>query len=213
MRKLFFIFLFFIFSLTSLDAYSKKIIMISFSSKTKAQLMMKSLKKKNPSLFKLSKKYKFSIKMRRSGKYYILVAEPFKDKKILKKALKSIRKDFKSAYVNNYTEVKKTATKVVENKKPILKKTLESIEKNSVVKTTKVLKEKKEQVVVEKSKKQLETKSKEPLGNSLLEAQRIEQLVMDNFKKYFHWSYIVILIFLGVLIHYYIKFKRIYDEY
>ncbi|MDQ7059923.1 MAG: hypothetical protein Q9M43_01805 [Sulfurimonas sp.] len=89
----------------SLEAYSKKIILASFSTEQRADAMIASLPQRSPSLYKLSQKYDFDIKIRVSGKYYILVAEVFRDKKVLDTAFKSVKKRFKGSYITNYKEI------------------------------------------------------------------------------------------------------------
>lgn len=203
-----FLLLFFIFWSVNLSAYSKKIIMASFTTKERAQTMVNSLSTENSSLYKLSKEHKFAFNIRKSGKYYMLVAEIFTDKKVLKTSLKKIKKRFKGAYSNNYnppkvsqtTEVKKVKKNVEVEKKV---KKVKSIDKNITKKTPIPVLEKKVKIE-EVQEPKLEEKTQNIVNvNGLI----------DAFNKYFQWSYIVMLILAGVILNYYIKFKKIYDEY
>lgn len=102
MVKLVFIF-FFIFTSVSLQAYAKKVILASFSSEKRAQKMMQKLPTLSPTLYALADEYNFEVKLKKTEKYHIIVAEVFTDRKTLIEALKKIRKSFKGAYVRAYT--------------------------------------------------------------------------------------------------------------
>ena len=193
-----FLLLFFIFWSVNLSAYSKKIIMASFTTKERAQTMVNSLSTENSSLYKLSKEHKFAFNIRKSGKYYMLVAEIFTDKKVLKTSLKKIKKRFKGAYSNNYNPPKVSQTTEVKKVKKV-----KSIDKNITKKTPIPVLEKK--VKIEKVQ---EPKLEEKTQNIV----NVNGLI-DAFNKYFQWSYVVMLILAGVILNYYIKFKKIYDEY
>lgn len=236
MRTLFFIF-FFILTSLSLEAYSKKIIMASFSTQERANKMMAELPTRSPTLYKLSKKYGFAIKMRESGKYYVLVAEVFTDRAVLNKALKSVRKIFKGSYVGNYKVVKS----VPKTAKPVLiKKEVPKLEEKFSVEVPPVVKEVKKVEDIEIKETSLEPKIiqkkiKEEVKTlvisnvtvkenetSQIQEQFLKQVnrTLEEIKpllllaeEYFQWYYLVLLFLLSTFTFYYIKFKKIYDEY
>jgi len=235
MNKIFLLLAFIVLT-SSLQAYSKKIVMATFSNKENATKMIESLPEVAPSVYKLSKKHKFIFKTRKSGKYYILIAEKFTDKKVLNTTLKKIKRAFKGAYSNNYTPPKELEKpKAVKPKKVIVvkkekikqaivkkivkkEKTPKAIVKK-VVKPEKIELVKKENIaekpIVKKVipvKKEIikpkkELVKEEPKNSSQLETAK------QIFADYFQWWYAVLLIIAGVLTYYYIKFKKIYDEY
>ena len=103
MKKI--IFLVFLFlAFTSLHAYSKKIVFTTFmkqeNAKTSLQDFQKTLTYKE--IDTLGKKYDFKIHTRESGKYFIVVAEPFKSKKLLQKVYNLAQVEYKDAYYINY---------------------------------------------------------------------------------------------------------------
>jgi len=198
MKKFIYICVILFLSISSLDAYSKRIIASSYTSERTAQ---KSFKKfQNSSVYtelkSLSKEYAFDILMRSAGggKYYIVVMEPFFDKKICQKSLKIVRKYYKNAYLNKY---KKTKEKPKLIKKKVLKQEKEVVKKEVTKKevTKKTLKLEK---VVKVEKKTKPKKQKE---------------VPSSFEFVSYLMYIVILLVLLVLVYYFRKFKKIYDEY
>ena len=239
---------FFIFMSVSLEAYSKRIILISFSTKERADSMMKELPALSPSLYTLAKKHNFEIKLKKSGKYYILIAEVFKDKKVLNTALKKIRKRFKGAYVSTY---KYSSKKVPKVEKKVLKveekTTIKEILKQEVTFTAKKEVPKKEiakdvvevkvatpvevppvliqkvvpeAIKIEPKIETIETKVKEILPKvstevliKEVEKETIFDKILRIFQKNFEYSHIIILILAILVLRYYLKFKRIYDEY
>ena len=223
MNKIFLLLAFIVLT-SSLQAYSKKIVMATFSNKENATKMIESLPEVAPSVYKLSKKHKFIFKTRKSGKYYILIAEKFTDKKVLNTTLKKIKRAFKGAYSNNYTPPKELEKpKAVKPKKVIVvkkekikqaivkkvvkkEKTPKAIVKK-VVKPEKIELVKKENIAEKPIVKKVIPVKKEPKNNSQLETAK------QIFADYFQWWYAVLLIIAGVLTYYYIKFKKIYDEY
>ncbi len=225
-----FLLLFFLVITVSLEAYSKKVILASFSTEQRAQNMLKELPKLSPTVFTLSKKYHFELKIRKSGKYHILVAEVFHNKKVLETFLKQIRKRFKGAYVSNHTlKIKKKKPKSIEKPKVIEEKII--IEKPKlpkkiiIQKKLEVVKQKKTLQVPEvKVKKETIVKEEEIQNNDYsvvitqleLQTQRFQTQtapVVDFFQKYFDWMYFILFIAVSMFVHFYIKFKRIYDEY
>lgn len=226
MNKVFLLFFLVVFTV-SLEAYSKKVILASFSTETRAQKMINELPKVSPSVISLAKKYNFKLKIRKSGKYYILVAEVFNDKKVLKTSLKEIRRRFKGAYVGNYKPSDSTAQTKVQTKIEKAPKLLSHKKRqettNIALENKPKAKEKKIEVV---QKEILESKTqiieKEVNQDSYIKSSFDKQLerfqdqfliAWDIFKTYFEWTYFILFIVFIVFVRYYIKFKRIYDEY
>ena len=242
MNKLLLVFIL-IFSSVSLQAYAKRVILSSFSTKQRAQSMLDKLPQISPSIYKLAKTYGFEIKLKESGKYYILYAEVFRDKKVLNNALKKIRKRFKGAYVSSYTypkETKKIAMKKVEPVKVLPK---EVNTKSPVEAKQNLPKDKREALKPENIKAQIKTKElvledKPEVLKPTTQIKPVQKVVQAINKKevqekveikgtnktaleqlsylfteYINWSYLIIFVLSIVVIRYYIKFKRIYDEY
>jgi len=210
--------------------YSKKIIFSSFSAKQSAEKSLSRFLKstKSAKLNSLAKKNNFEVYIRQSGKYYIIVAEPIRDKKLLLKTLKIVKKSYKQAYANNYTPpeivekipkevvVKKTQELNVSEEKVIIaveeKKTEEVKEvevplhpvvetKTMDINTTDVNMTKQESVV-------------ETLESNISVKKEIETLYTEDkpdLGLIFKW--VLLFVVLSVMIFYFIKFKRIYDEY
>ncbi|MDQ7044998.1 MAG: hypothetical protein Q9M32_03675 [Sulfurimonas sp.] len=189
----------------SLEAYSKKIILASFSTEQRADAMIASLPQRSPSLYKLSQKYDFDIKIRVSGKYYILVAEVFRDKKVLDTAFKSVKKRFKGSYITNYKEIETLKVEKKVEKKVVKKEIILEIQK--VIPKIKIMPKE-----ITKEKEIVENIKVEP-SDSMSRTKEKALMFYEEYKTYFSWYYIVIFFILSILAYYYIKFKRIYDEY
>jgi len=249
MNRLFLIVLF-LFLGTSLSAYSKKIVMTTFYTQEQSDDGLKTFIRRYPSLYKLSDTNGFDYKARKSGKYYILVAEVFKDRKILNSVYKKIKQKYKSAYVGNYSPPSnpeiKTLKKVeikenLKVKKKEIKKEVKKIEikknelneqkekkleviKPEIKSENKKLEIKKQKVKNVEIKKQVPEKvevKKSKVEKVKVEKVKVEkptpvhgfEFLTDAFEKYFQWSYVVLFVVFCVLLFYFIKFKRIYDEY
>lgn len=212
MYKIVFLLFLTFFSIT-LEAYSKKIILASFTTQEKADEMMATLPQRSPSLYKLSKKYNFDIKMKKSGKYHILVAEVFTDKNTLVVTLKDIKKRYKGAYATTAevpkilkkqlkSNVENKRDKVVKEEKPVQPKALkiqevEKVEKQRLIHFDDIDKiiPKNNVVVVEEKKVSFQV------------------LVAQVFEKYFHLYYVIFFLIFLVVFYYYIKLKKIYNGY
>jgi len=219
MNKLFLLLILLLASI-SLEAYTKRVILVSFSTQERAETMMKKLPILSPSLYALAKKHNFNIRLKKSGKYYIIVAEVFENRGVLNEALKKIKKRFKGAYVSNYTYPKKEKIKEILEivPKPKVLPKVQVVEKPKAVFVLKEPEVKREvlSIVVKEIEKKIE-KVDEIVVPKIIEnkAQREAEKedIVETFLKYFEWSYIIIILLSFVGIRYYIKFKRIYDEY
>jgi len=211
--------------------YSKKIIFSSFSAKQSAEKSLSRFLKstKSAKLNSLAQKNNFEVHIRQSGKYYIIVAEPILDKKLLLKTLKIVKKSYKQAYANNYTPpevvveeipkevlVEKTQELNVSDEKVVVaveeKKTEEVKEvevplhpvvetKTMDINTTDVNMTKQESVV-------------ETLESNISVKKEIETLYKeDKLDLGLIFKWVLLFVVLSVMIFYFIKFKRIYDEY
>ncbi|MFT5661507.1 MAG: hypothetical protein ACI9TV_002153 [Sulfurimonas sp.] len=225
-----FLLLFLLFSFTSLSlhAYSKRIILISLSTQEGADAVIKELPTHSPTLYALALEYNFKIKLNKSGKYYIVSAEVFTDKKVLNIALKKIRKRFKGAYVGNY-KYPKVIKKIPVVKKKIPKKIEQKVKelKKEIVIVEKIPKKIQVKKIQKVETKKVERTEKIEVKEVILEDEQevLKQNIQTNkeddssnkiisiFITYFEWSYLVIFILAMIMLKYYIKFKRIYDEY
>ncbi|WP_455757827.1 hypothetical protein [Sulfurimonas sp.] len=249
----FLLILLFIFFTVDLSAYSKKIILASFSSQERAQKMKDSLPQRTPTLYKMTKKYDFKFVIRKSGKYHMLSAEVFTRSKALDIVFKEAKKRFRGAYYNNQTssleakkeviEVEAVKVETVEKDKIIVQRKIKTdlnttlVENNTTaIEDKNITLVKKEIVTVEDKNITLakkETVTIEDKNTTVLKVEKVEPakpqekpiikrkalITKDSVKDessiwdYFHWSYLIMLIIAGILTHYFIKFKKIYDEY
>jgi len=238
---------------SSLHAYSKKIIFSAFSNMENAQRSLQGFKETNSykEIESLAKANNFIVHARISGRYYIVVAEPFYSKDVAKKAFRLGKKEYRNAYMNTYEAPTKPEERVVVKTST---EELKSIEKHvEVEKKEKVEQEKNTTVVQIKSSQELELKEKElneiqeidknetketiEEFNDSQEMEKTEELdtnlseikktIAEQNKtkisvertKEFAFSVLDTLLYLflatifGVAIFYFVKFKRVYDEY
>lgn len=232
MIKLLFI-LSFLFLSVTLNAYSKKIIFATYSTEDRALRMMKSLPKIIPNMNELSKQHDFKFKARASGKYFILVAEVFKDEKSLRAVYKVVKKNFSDAHISNYTppqtnskKIEKKIEKKVKQKEKVVVKKIEKVKeikkeeakKEELKKPTEIIKQDEQnktkelnttfQLVKTQPKVELVEVKKESLSTT---TSNPVLMLVGFFREFFHWSYIVIILLIGVGVHYYSKYKRMDD--
>ncbi len=211
---------------SSAQAYSKKIIFSSFSDKISAQKSLDSFmsnSKKSKTLSKLAEDNEFKVFVRQSGKYHIIVAEPIKNRTILKQTLKIVKSKYKQAYPNNYTPPKvpiakpkkaqiqelNTSKKLQEVKvsHPVVKEIVLDVNKTKEEESVKVIQE---------TNTTLETNTTSLEENSTVTAPVTEVIVPAkeaelDIEAILKWMLFVLI--LSVMTFYFIKFKRIYDEY
>ena len=213
--------------------YSKKIIFSSFSSKQNAEKALENFlntPKKSQKLITLAEKNEFKVHIRQSGKYYIMVAEPITNKILLSKTIKIVKKSYKQAYANKYTPP------IVITEVPdelLLEKTQElnvSVAKEKIIqkKAQEVVKEVQEVEVplhpsfdsstldvntadINRTKNETFT---EPLESNVSVNKEIETLYKeDKIDLELLIKWLLLFVVVSVIIFYFIKFKRIYDEY
>jgi hypothetical protein len=199
---------------TNLEAYSKKIIFASFTRMSNAQDSLDSFKKssKYKKIDKLSKENNFKVYVRTSGKYHIVVAEPFLKKSLAQEVYRLAKSNYKHAYISPYVAVLKKE-KVIEKKEPpkvLVKKEKETPApppKNNLKKE-----QPKEQQPKEQAKEQPKEKilAQKEIALKAIKSmkKKVEYLDIESIVKYFF-----IFLVLSILFYYYRKFKRIYDEY
>jgi len=248
MKKILFLIL--ILSLTTLlQAYSKKIIFVSFSSEKRALNSLNLFKKSSnyKKLDKLAKENDFKIYTRASGKYYIVVAEPLLLRSVGVQAYKLIKKSYKHAYPAPYVplvveEKIVVKEKIKEKPKPkkevvkvVQKQKMPTIPKD-INKTKEVVKPVIKEIDKEEAKEKSVAQREIIIDEMINKGDKLEDLnlelkefvlkivtnIMDNFNNISldfnldNWSilkYLSIFFVLLILLYYYIKFKRIYDEY
>ncbi len=226
MNKLIFLIIF-IFSSISLQAYSKNIVMAALDTEKRALGMIKGIPKESPSIYLLSKKYNFSFSVKKLGKYYLVLAGVFHNRKEIVIALKKVRKSYHGAYPAIATKIKEEVA--VKKIKPIIVEVVDKNIRKVVVKKVQ-LKSKKQDIIVKEKvdiKSQIEkveiskentvvTKELKDIAKQETKEQKkkAESKIKEvESESSFHWSYIALLILFGIFIYYFIKFKRIYDEY
>ena len=220
--------------------YSKKIIFSSFSDKQSAEKSLDkflSTPQKSQKLMALAKNNEFQVHIRESGKYYIMVAEPIRDKTLLSKTIKIVKKSYKQAYANNYTPPKvPVEVPKVEAPKVAVEKTQEVNVSKAVV-TPVVEKEKLKEKLIEEVEKVEKVEVEIPLEpvveikttdvniitkESTAATQENNVSVKKEFKTLekeeeidvtLVIKWLLLFVVLGVLLFYFMKFKRVYDEY
>lgn len=222
---------------SSLYGYSKKIIFSAFSNMQNAQRSLQGFKETNSyqKLDALAKANDFTIHARVSGRYYIVVAEPFFSESTAQEAFRIGKKEYRNAYMNTYEPPEEPKKKLV--KEPLIKKVPEIKKPDKPVKI-----DKEESVVVQEIKKSIKIQKPQEIKNieknetkvvvkelKTVETEKteIEKIVEEHNKtnnslektKEFAFNildillYLFLAIILGVIIFYFIKFKRVYDEY
>lgn len=168
MKKI--IFILFLFSIfTSLHAYSKKIVFSTFTDHENANKNLEKFEKTQTykTIYSLSKKHNFKIYTRKSGKYFIVVAEPLNSQKLLTQTYALAQVEYKDAYYID-SEISQLS---------------------------------KEKKKVEKETKKIELET------------TLEKKEDFNISSVDILLYFTIVLILGVIIFFYIKLKRIYDQY
>ncbi len=102
--------LFFLLTVTLLQAeYLRTIRIGTFpdeDSAKKALLKLQEYAKSNTAIAKLQKKWNFEFKERKSGKYFITLAEPFRDRVVLQEVLDNLRLEYPDIYVTRLKSYK-----------------------------------------------------------------------------------------------------------
>jgi len=83
-------------------SYLRTIRIASFDKNINAENFLKDAKesiKKYDNILELQKVWDFKFKVRKSGKYYVVLAEPFRDRKVLQEVLDTLRLRFNGLYV------------------------------------------------------------------------------------------------------------------
>ena len=100
--------------------YIRSIRIASLSNEKFAKQYLKKVKKftkKHPEISKLQKGKLFRFIYRKSGKYFVVVAEPFTDKKTLVKVNDILKKKFKGIYITRLSSLPKNITTKEKQKK------------------------------------------------------------------------------------------------
>ncbi len=231
MKNIVLLTLFLLLTSSTLSAYSKKIIFSAFSNEKNANTSLEDFKKTSQftRLNQLSRENNFKVYVRDSGKYFVVVAEPIYNKKVGIESFNLVKSNYKSAYTRVYEKlflekkvvekkiIETKIVKVVEIKKIIEKK--EELKKDineTILPVTSIVKEinSTKEIVKEVKKEILEIKNQEVKVETSPEKMIVYKKVDDKIIDV--WSvvrYVVIFFFLFVVTFYYIKFKRLYEEY
>ncbi len=215
----------------SLLAYSKKIIFSSFETQQKAQKYFDAFEskgKKYDALLKLAKEKDFKVYVRKSGRYHIIVAEPFTDKNTLYRVMKIAKMNFTHPYVNKYSSPKKVQAiqeKPVKIEPVVIEKIDENVTNESnATKINKRSLEFQEIVVKRPIIEELESNEtiqelKPPvtqervLESNATESQVVAPQESQELDLWMLFKWLLLFVVVGTMIFYFIKFKRIYDEY
>lgn len=218
---------------TLLHGYSKKIVLGTYSKEINAKKEFDKLHSIIPEyaeLQKIAKENDLKIHVRPFGKYYIVVVEPIRDRKVLYTSLNIIKKGFKKAFVSDAPVIEEENTlkedvKAEQKKEMPLKESEEAVievkEEHNISKETNIIE--KEQVLEstadKKSSESNLSLTKPPVlktNKSELSEKTKECItpgVLDRTLNYFSWSYLIFAVLLGLIIYYISKFKKIYDQY
>lgn len=227
MKKIALFTLFLLLLTTSLNAYSKKIVFSAFSNAQNASSSLQEYKntKEYQRLFELSQENGFKIYYRASGKYFVIIAEPILNKDVGIEAFELVKSKYTSAYTMLYVEDKKdTKAKKIVIAEKVIEKIVRTVEdknssiNNEVSKKAIVPEIKESNKTVALNSEQNTTTLKIEKTIKKEEKKEIISEVYKEEKKEFLdiWTiirYIVIFFFLFVVTFYYMKFKRLYDEY
>ncbi len=98
-----------LFSLNAQATYLRTIRIGSFPNEKTAQAALEELNQfvaTHPNIVKLQEEWDFEFKQRKSGKYYITLAEPFRDRKVLQEVLDTLRLAYPDVYVTRLKSYK-----------------------------------------------------------------------------------------------------------
>lgn len=116
--------LFFLLTVTLLQAeYLRTIRIGSYPDEDSAKQALQKIKEfaqNNPTISQLQNEWDFEFKERKSGKYYITLAEPFRDRVVLQTVLDNLRLEYPDIYVTrlkSYPPFKKKSQQVKSEKK------------------------------------------------------------------------------------------------
>jgi len=219
MRKIPLLTLLLLLMASSMQAYSEKIILSTFSNEANAKKSLESFKKtaSYEELSGLAKKNDFKIYARESGRYHIIVIEPIRSKKVRLQAYDIVKKDYKKAYVSRCAIPKKSEPKKLQVKqKEIIKKEVPKLEKPKPLESPQKVKkenvkESKPQVALKANhEKNVRVEKKIAINDNADSIAKTIDFAMDLVSLL---KYAVIFLVFAVLLYYYRKFKRIYDEY
>jgi len=218
-------FILFIFTSSIEASYLRSIRIGSYPNEKAAEMALSELNEFiaiHKNIVELQKEWNFTFKQRRSGKYYITLAEPFRDRKVLQEVLDTLRLGYRDVYV---TRLK--VKPLVKKKEPV---TVVKIENTLPEKEHPKPKTKKEKVTLPQtvvpSQKESNTtkiekiKEEKPLVNTPILEQ--EKQVMQtpktieeessNYKMAFYMVLFLIFIFLVLFVYYRKKFLEIKDQ-
>jgi signal transduction histidine kinase/CheY-like chemotaxis protein len=198
MRYIFLLFtLFFVYTSLNAAQYIRSIRVASYSNENVAKEAMINVEKflyNHENFLKLQQENKFELKIIPSGKYYLLVVEPFTNRQIMQTILDIVRKRYKRAYPKklhsyDFTQLKKYKNKLepLRHTKPIIVKPVSQAKIKVQI-----------QPVVKKIRMQVEKQN--PVKIKVQEVQTIKQNKQHS-KWYEKYSTVVFLyIILALLI-------------
>jgi len=181
----------------------------------------------------------FEIYTRASGKYFIVVVEPLLSREVGIKAFKLAKTEYKGAYLNRYEPaviepeeiveevskeelVPKNEKKVVTEEKAVVEEEKKQvIVKDETIKPVEKIEVQEKQIsvapvqekiesVVETNNTQTPQKVVQEINKPKQSVEKTKEFALDILDILF---YLVLLVVFGVIVYYYIKFKRIYDQY
>ncbi len=201
MRKIPLLTLLLLFMASLTQAYSTKIILSTFSNDANAKRSLEAFKKTTSykELYKLSKKNDFKVYVRESGSYHIVVVEPIYSREVGCESHKIAKQEYDNSYLSPYKTPKKSELrKPEETPKKIVKKEVPKLEKP---KPSESLQKVKKEKVMEK---------KIAIKDNADSIAKTIDFAMDLVSLL---KYAGIFLVFAILLYYYRKFKRIYDEY
>jgi predicted RND superfamily exporter protein len=205
----------------------KKIVLVTYKNKAQAEKKLEELPTIIPQyakLYELSKEHGFEIHVRAVGSFCIVALEPFDNKTVMNQCFDIAKQAFKKSYISNTISAKEIFAKSTPE---VIKEKVTHKQKTPVTSTIKNKKELEKKVIIipeqklsvvpivkkEKEKENL-IEEKTVVNKSDKEVKQSEfNLIWEMILEHFRWKYLIITILLLILIRYFIKFKRIYDEY
>jgi len=185
--------------------YIRSIRMGSFPLQKDAQSSLQIINEfvlEHENLHELLQERDFVFKVRSSGKYYVTVAEPFTNRKVLQEVLDTLRLEFKDIYV---TKLKSLPIPKIQEKK-------------NLDVTSTIEKELPKTVPEETPNANTTLKSQEtlkPVSISLADVTTKEQVPMieENAINYYQIMTVLLLIIIAILVRYIIVYKRENETY
>ena len=175
-----------IFTISLHAEYLRTIRLGSFELERRAQVELKKVKKfvsKHQNITKLQEKWDFKFIYRTSGKYYVIVAEPLRDRAVLQEVIDTLRLSYPDAYVTKLTEAapfKPIKPKVVKKEEVVIPEPL--FEMEVITKNVSSVEEYKEETIVKKEILEV-LKEEVPIVKKEIKPTEVKKIIEKKIKR------------------------------